>query len=280
MSYINLRKSFPTYIPVRYSISICSYLLYEKIVSIWPQFFRPSTTFQEHGPAASIPWDQRSPPSYVRRARWFQVPGGAWIIGRSLRVRHGPAFAYDVSREGGRGQEGRERVYRQGSPDPLASGPAKARGLIYEWDQTTDVVDGADWPSPVPLWYLVRPIVGWFLLSRPVSFSCSPFLSLSSFFSSHGFQSRYRTTFPSSSLSFFNFFLFSRSLVLVAEDALTLVACVLLGTSRQLCADDCLGIIAGKLGGCCCRRDFFFSIKCIEPWKNNDSYLRITLFLL
>lgn len=92
------------------------------------------------------------------------------------------------------------------------------------------VVDGADWPSPVPLWYPVRPIVGWSLLSRPVSFYRLPFLPLSPFFSPHSFLSRYRTSSSSLSssssfCSFFSFFLFSRSLVLVAEDALTLDRC-------------------------------------------------------
>lgn len=112
-------------------------------------------------------------------------------------------------------------MHRQGSPDPLASGPAKARDLIYEWDQTPEVVNGADWPSPVPLWYPVRPIVGWFLLSRPVSFHCLPFLSLSPFFSSHNFLSGYRATSrlipPLQFLPFLSFLL-----VLVAEDALAL----------------------------------------------------------
>lgn len=90
------------------------------------------------------------------------------------------------------------------------------------------VVDGADWSDRVPEWYRARPIVGWSLLSRPVSFYRLPFLPLSSFFSPHSFLSRYRTS-SSSSLSsfcsFFSFFLFSRSLVLVAEDALTLDRC-------------------------------------------------------
>lgn len=161
--------------------------------------------------------------------------------------------------EGGKG-ESRERVYRQGSLDPLASGPVKA--LIYEWDQTPEVVNGADWPSPVPLWYPVRPIVGWFLLSRPVSFHCLPFLSLSPFFSSRSFLSRYRTTSPlSRSLSSISSFSLVRLSLLLKTLWPSLPVSYSEPTSRQLCADDCPGIIAGKLGECCCRRDFFFPIK-------------------
>lgn len=153
-------------------------------------------------------------------------------------------------------------MYRQRSPDPLANGPAKTRALIYEWDQTPEVVAGADWPNPVPLWYLVRPIVGWSLLSRSVSFYCVPFLSLSPFFSSHSFLSRYRTTFlslprpfpPLSSVSSFS--LVRLSLLKTLCDPRCLCSTRI---SRQLCVDDCPGIIAGKLGECCCR-DFFFSI--------------------
>lgn len=68
----------------------------------------------------------------AKGVRLFRVPGGAWIIGRSLRVRHGPAFAYDAREE--QEEEGRtasrERGSRQGSsPDPLAT-EARREGLL------------------------------------------------------------------------------------------------------------------------------------------------------
>lgn len=90
-----------------------------------------------------------------------------------------------IRRFAGRGRRvgGQEARAEKGCTDkdlPILSraGPRRPRGLIYEWDQTPEVADGADWPSPVPLWYPVRPIIGWFLLSRPVSLSLSS-LSLS-----------------------------------------------------------------------------------------------------
>lgn len=182
------------------------------------------------------------------------VPDSRWRVDNWPIVARPPwtvAFAYDVSREGGREGDGwqeggsRERVYRQGSPDPLASGPAKARDLIYEWDQTPEVVNGADWPSPVPLWYPVRPIVGWFLLSRPrllllfaLSFSFS-FLLLAQLLI---WIPHHRPVL----FLHFNFFLFSRScLSLLPKTLWSSVACVLLGTylssimRRRLSRDYC-----------------------------------------
>lgn len=74
------------------------------------------------------------------------VPGSRWRVDNWPIVARPPWIGVCIRRFARGGQEGtggesRERVYRQGSPDPLASGPAKARGLIYEWDQTPEVVD-------------------------------------------------------------------------------------------------------------------------------------------
>ncbi|RLU20386.1 hypothetical protein DMN91_006995 [Ooceraea biroi] len=118
-----------------------------------------STFFQEPDPPTS-PLGIRDLLSRARRACILQVPGGAWIIGRSLRVRHGPTFAYDVHREDkGDGEERGERRERGStrismlSHDRAREGASSGlgRGLIYEWDQTLEEVDRADWPSPTPL---------------------------------------------------------------------------------------------------------------------------------
>lgn len=154
--------------------------------------------------------------SLFPRERCVLVPDSRWRVDNWPIVARPPwtvAFAYDVSREGAGELGGQEARAEKGCIDkdlPILSraGPRRPRGLIYEWDQTPEVADGADWPSPVPLWYPVRPIIGWFLLSRPVSLSLFSlalflfvslllaFLSLSSFFSSHGSLSRYRTPSP------------------------------------------------------------------------------------
>lgn len=86
------------------------------------------------------------------------------IIGRSLNVRHEPAFAYDVCERTGRirrverngastRERGSTRIFRCSLMTGPAKGPrpASVRGLIYEWDQTSEEVDHADWPSPTPL---------------------------------------------------------------------------------------------------------------------------------
>lgn len=185
------------------------------------------------------------------------VPDSRWrvdnwpIVARSAMDRLHTTFREKGDERGRRvvgGRKAEKGCIDKDLPIPSRAGPRRPRDLIYEWDQTPEVVNGADWPSPVPLWYPVRPIVGWSLLSRPVSFlRVVPFLSLSPFFSSHSFLSEHRATSPppprsSSSISFF-------SLVLAcpcwAEDAPILVACVLLGTylssimRRRLSRDYC-----------------------------------------
>lgn len=209
------------------------FFLYKKIVPIWSIF--STVDHLLHGRPTSIPRDQRSLSfsSCVRRARWFLIPSGAWIIGRSLRVRHGPWRLHTAFREKGPREEGdkgesRERVYRQGSLDPLASGPVKA--LIYEWDQTPR--GGQRCRLAEPGTTLVPGSTNRWLVS-PLSSRLFPLFALSfsfSFLLLAQLPISIPHHLPSFSFSFFNFFLFSRSLVLVAEDALTLVACVLLGT--------------------------------------------------
>lgn len=105
-----------------------------------------------------------------------------------LHVRHGSVFAYvheprerraAGETEGNRRERGSTRISR--SSRNRARRPPQAR-LIYEWDQTPEEVDGADWPSSVPLWCSDRPIVRWSLLSSfRLSLSFSSSLSLSLF---------------------------------------------------------------------------------------------------
>lgn len=237
-----------------------------------------SSEYSARGPKISLS-------SCVRSACRFQIPGGAWIIGRSLRVRHGPWRLHTTFRKkrdvkGKRGEQ-RKSVSTRISRDPLASGPAKARGPDL-W-MGPDPRGGRRWRLAEPGTTLasgstnrrlVSPLSSRLFLPLALSFSFS-FLLLAQLliWIPHHLPLLFLL---------FNFFLFSRlsllpktlwpsSLVFYSEP-----------TSRQLCVDDCPGIIAGKLGGCRCRCDFFFSIKFqlhwIEEvvicfWKNNAIFV-------
>lgn len=97
-----------------------------------------STSFQEPDSPASPPGIGDQPP-HARRACRLQVPCGAWIIGRSLNVRHEPAFAYDVcerterirrvERNGASTRErGSTRIFRCSlMTGPMKGGPVRPR---------------------------------------------------------------------------------------------------------------------------------------------------------
>lgn len=144
-----------------------------------------------------------------------------------LHVRHGSVFAYvheprerraAGATEGNSRERGSTRISR--SSRNRARRPPQAR-LIYEWDQTPEEVDGADWPSSVPLWCSDRPIVRWSLLSSfRLSLSFSSSLSLSLFFALFSASlslpcslvsslPSYLDTTDATSCPFFGFFLFS-----------------------------------------------------------------------
>jgi len=245
------------------SISICSSLCCVRKSARSDQFFRPSTSFQKHCPPASIPRDQRFPPSCVRSACWFQDPGGAWIIGRSLRGRHGPWSLHTMfSREGGRVEAGEQRKgvstrisrssrerAREGPGPDLWMGPDPRSGRRCRLAEPgTTLV-----PGSTNRW-LVSPLSSRLFLLLVLSFSFFFLLlvRLPISIPSHLLLSSLPTSISSLSLvrlSSLLKMLWSSLLVFYSKSI-----------SRQLCTDDCPEIIAGKLGEYCCQRDFFLSI--------------------
>lgn len=142
------------------------------------------------------------------------------------------AFAYGVSREGaerGGGQRGEQRKgvstrISRSSRERAREGPDLWMGPDPRGGQRCRLAESGTTlvPGSTNRW-LVSPLSSRLFPLFVLSFSFS-FLLLAQLPISIPHR------LPSFSFSFFNFFLFSRSLVLVAEDALTLVACVLLGT--------------------------------------------------
>lgn len=285
---INLWKSCSIRV---YRISLCAQFQFILIRCIkklsWSDwFFRQSAASPSRNTVLQRVFRGTRDLSPFLRERSALVPDSRWRVDNWPIVARPPWTCVCIRRFARRGTrkgkgrrdrregESRERVYRQGSPDPLASGPTKARDLIYEWDQTPE--GGRRCRLAEPGTTLVPGPTNRRLVSPLSSRLFLPFALSSSF--SFLLPAQLPISIPHLLLlplllfllllflQFLPFLSFACPCCWRLSDPRSLLVSYSESTSRQLCVGDCPGIIAGKLGECCRRRDFFLSIKYIESW--------------